>query len=211
MKGLRIVSTTAAAPKRLAPLPEDVERLLPYTTDAYAALSTPLNTTSRTRRRGIARWIGLSLIALSTFIMLGVATVIFVTRPGTTPKQQPVQAPVSQLRALGSGGADTLRCLADDMTVFVANDRVGDGVLVGTLSGPYASLRFTLDNDAGVRAAHILVDGGALRAATALLDRPMSIWPGETLLLQVDGVPEARRVRVTGGTSFGSREREVCQ
>jgi hypothetical protein len=208
MKRLRIVSTRPAAAKPPAPLPEDVDRLLPYTTDAYGPLTTPVTSSRSAGRPRVGRWIGFGLLGLSSLMMLGVAIVIFAMRPDSQPALSSIQAPVMRLRA---DGRNTLGCRADGLAVFVEDDGAGDGVLVGTLSGPNASLVFTLDGGEGGYKADITIDGGVLGSASAVRGEPVTVWPGETLLLQVGGVPEARRLLVTGSLSFGSREGEVCQ
>jgi hypothetical protein len=208
MKRLRIVATRPAEAKPPAPLPEEVERLLPYTTDAYAAFKMPVTTRPSARRPRVARWIGFGLLGLSCLVMVGVAIVIFATRPGSQPALSSIAAPIARLR---TDGSNTLSCQADDLAVFVEDDVAGDGVLVGTLSGPDASLVFTLNGGVGGYRADVTVDGGMLRSASAVRGQPMTVWPDETLLLQVDGVPGARRLLVTGAASFGSREGSVCQ
>lgn len=210
MKRLHILSTSRAAAKLPAPLPEDVERLLPYTTDAYAPLTTPAaaRPSAAVSRPRVARSIGIGLIGLSSLIMLVVAVAIFATRPGSRPGPSPVQAPAMRLH---TDGSNTLSCLADDLAVVVADDGAGDGVLVGTLSSTSTSLKFTLYRVVGGYKADITIDGGVVRSASAVLGQPMTVWPDETLLLQVDGIAEARRLLVTGALSFGSREGKVCQ
>jgi hypothetical protein len=205
MKRLRIIETHPAAPKRVVPLPEDVARLLPYTTDSYVPLTTPAMASRHPKRR-VARWAAFGALALSSLATLGVVIAILATRPGTPPPPEPVPAP--QLRI---DGGNTLRCVSDELAVFVADERGGDRVLVGTVSGADSSLVFTLDRVAGGYRSDITVDGGAVSSASAVRGQPMTVWPDETLLLQVDGVAGARRLLVTGPTSFGSREREVCQ
>ena len=69
----------------------------------------------------------------------------------------------------------------------------------------------TLNRTTGGHTANISVDHGVLRSAGAVRGQGMTVWPDETLLLQIGGVAEARRLVVTGAWSFGSREGEVCQ
>jgi hypothetical protein len=208
MKRLRIIATRIAAPKRPAPLPEDVERLLPYTTDAYGPLTTPVQARAVPRRRSVVPWIGFAVLALSSFATIGLAITILATRPGTPV---PVDAPAQRLHAQGTRGNNTLNCLADDLRVSVADEGAGDGVLVGTLGGTNASLVFTLAGGAGGYMADITSKNGVLRSTSAVRGQPMTVRPGETLLLKVDGVAEARRLRVTGGPSVGASVRAVCQ
>lgn len=214
MKAPRIIGSTSEAPPFAGDLPAMMGTLAPYTNDAGHTADlpvvTPVLAPQRLRHRAdFASMVTLALLGASA-LTLALALALSVRQQRTSISVDALVDKPVVIAASGRGGSGHVRCMSDIVTVTVTGTGVSsDGVMIGWVEAPTGTAQLVLRPAGMVFRGYIFVDRGVLR--TDARARGFSVWPGERIVLHIEGLLGARELRVGGKQVFlGSRGDRPC-
>lgn len=216
MRAPRIVSSTTEAPPFGGDLPARLGALTSYTSvsdtrelPAVSAVPSPALPQLR-QRADVAPLITLALLVTSAVTLLLALTVLMVQEQPTATDGGPTGEPIAAVSVSSRAGVGSVHCLSDVMTVMVTRTAItANAVMIGAVDAPQGSVQLVLHPAGGKYVGYVYVDNGVLRANG--LARGFNVWPGQRLILRVNGLLDAQELRVVGRqTRLGSRADGPC-
>jgi len=214
MKAPRINGVTNESAPFAGDLPASLGPLLPYADPREGAAGLPVAAVAtalpRLRRRaGTVPWFAIALLGASVVTFALALTFIF--RAANKPANVPMpQAPPVVMATSGRDGVNTIHCVWDIVAVSVVRTPAfSGGVMTGWVDTPNETLRLVLHpSDAGF-VGYLYSNAGILR--TEPRAKGIAVPPDAHIVVRVDGLPDARELRVSGReTRMGSRWEGPC-
>jgi hypothetical protein len=201
VKPPRITGSTSAAPPFAGDLPETLGVLTPYTDGADASPGLPAvmpaSSLPRLRQRPEVGPVITVAVLVASVVTLALALAVGIrqgNRRGVVRAAPDLPAIVT---ASGRDGADRLHCMADVVSIMVTRPGVsGDNVLAAWVDAMNGTMELVLRPAAGGFRGYLYVNEGVLRTEPRTGGLP--IWPGERIVLRVQGLIDARELHVTG-------------
>jgi hypothetical protein len=205
VRDVRIVGSRPPIPPVMEDLPDGVDEREPYAVRSPAPAATlPQITPPPSRDRAVT----VGLIATSTVLVLMFGVVLALQRFGQADTGA---LPQPALNVAGRLGEDRVDCKQDLLMVSVTPGGSPSGIVIARLESSRKSLSLVLGAGVDGYNGAIYVANGVAATNPSMTGSKLSMFPGEALILRVDGLLEARRVFVDGRQNpFGPRGQLTC-